>query len=169
MVFPSNLYTPLVHGCCSFQQLPYILSTVALYTILLVRCLTNRIVYKATVETNSTREPKVYIGSTETPFKHRYANHLMSFRYERYGNQTELSKYIWGLKRDGKTFRVRWDVLRRAPAYSCLSKRCDLCLTEKLTILTADRSTLLNKRSELVSKCRHQNKFYLSNFVGGVT
>ena len=133
------------------------------------RCLTSRIVYKATVETSNTRAPKVYIGSTETPFKQRYANHLMSFRYERYRNQTELSKYIWGLKRDGKTFRVRWDVLRRAPAYSCLSKRCDLCLTEKLMILSADRSTLLNKRSELVSKCRHQNKFCLSNFVGGVT
>ena len=133
------------------------------------RCLTTKIVYKATVHTNNTRPPKVYIGSTETSFKQRYSNHLLSFRRERYGNQTELSKYIWSLKREDNNFRVRWEVLRRAPAYSCLSKRCDLCLTEKLMILSADKSTLLNKRSEIISKCRHQNKFCLSNFVGGVT
>ena len=132
-------------------------------------CLTNKIVYKATVETDGTRAPKIYIGSTETSFKQRYANHLMSFRHEKYRNQTELSKYIWDLKREGKIFRVSWDILRKAPAYSNLSKRCDLCLTEKLMIISADKSTLLNKRSEIVSKCRHQNKFYLSNFVGGVT
>ena len=133
------------------------------------RCLTKRIVYKATVETNSSRTPRVYIGSTETSFKQRYANHLMSFRKERYENQTELSKHIWSLKRDGNNFRVRWEVLRKAPAYSCLSKRCDLCLTEKLMILSADKSVLLNKRSEIISKCRHQNKFCLSKFVGGIT
>ena len=102
-------------------------------------------------------------------FKQRYANHLMSFRHEQYGNGAELSKYVWRLKRDGKIFRASWDILRKASAYSNLSKRCDLCLTEKLMIISADKSTLLNRRSEIISKCRHQNKFYLSNFVGGVT
>ena len=85
----------------------------------------------------------------------RYANHLMSFRKEMYENQTELSKYIWSLKRDGNNFRVGWEVLRKAPAYSCLSKQCDLCLTEKLMILYSNKSLLLNKRSEIISKCRH--------------
>ena len=132
-------------------------------------CLTSKIVYKATVETDGNRDPKIYIGSTETPFKQRYANHLTSFRHGKYGNQTELSKYIWHLKREHKIFRVSWSILRKAPAYSDLSKKCDLCLTEKLMIISANKSTLLNKRSELISKCRHQNKFYLSNFVGGVT
>ena len=133
------------------------------------KCLTSSVIYKATVTEDGTSASKVYIGSAETPFKQRYANHLMSFRHDRYENQTELSKYIWRLKREGKGFNVDWDILRRAPAYSSLSKRCDLCLTEKLMILSADKSSLLNKRSEIVSKCRHQNKFYLSNFVGGVT
>ena len=132
-------------------------------------CLTTKIVYKATVETDDNRDPKIYIGSTETPFKHRYANHLLSFKHEKYGNQTELSKYIWNLKREKKIFRVRWNILRKASAYSNLSRKCDLCLTEKLMIISANKSTLLNRRSELISKCRHQNKFYLSNFVGGVT
>ena len=101
-----------------------------------------------------TRAPKIYIGSMETSFKQRYVNHLMSFRHEKYGNQTELSKYIWDLKREGKIFRVSWDILRKAPAYSNLSKRCDLCLTEKLMVISADKSTILAKRSEIISKCR---------------
>ena len=32
--------------------------------------------------------------------------------------------------------------------------RCDLCLTEKLKIIQEDPELLLNKQSELVSKCR---------------
>ena len=132
-------------------------------------CLTNNIVYRATVDTDGDCTPKVYIGSTETSFKQRYANHLTSFRHEKHEHRTELSKYIWKLKREGKIFRVSWDILKRAFAYSCVSKRCDLCLTEKLMILSADKPTLLNKRSEIISKCRHQNKFCLSKFVGAVT
>ena len=38
-----------------------------------------------------------------------------------------------------------------------------LCLTEKMFILQADKKNLLNKRSKLVSKCRHINKFLLKN------
>ena len=112
-------------------------------------CLTSKIVYKATVETDSSRHTKIYIGSTETPFKHRYMNHLTSFKHEKYGNRTELSKYIWNLKREGKIFPVSWGVLRKASAYLNLSKKCDLCLTKKLMIISANKSTLLNKRSEL--------------------
>ena len=31
-------------------------------------------------------------------------------------------------------------------------------------IISADPSKLLNKRSELISKCRHENKFYVENY-----
>ena len=121
------------------------------------------------MDAGSTSVPKVYIGLTETSFKQRYANHLMSFRRNKYENRTELSKYIWRLKHEGKGFHVDWNILRRVPAYSSLSTQCDLCLTEKLMIFTVDKSSLLNKRPEIVSNCRHQNKFSLSNFLGGVT
>ena len=113
----------------------------------------------------------MYIGSTETPFKQWVANYLTSLRHEKYENSTELSKYVWKLKREGKTFQINWSthVLRRALAYSSLSEHYDLCLMEKMTILSADRSLLLNERSDLVSKCHHQNKFFLLNFTGAVT
>ena len=35
---------------------------------------------------------------------------------------------------------------------------------EKLSIIKANKSSLLNKTSELISKCRHENKYYLKNF-----
>ena len=34
---------------------------------------------------------------------------------------------------------------------------------EKLMIINSKPDELLNKRSELISKCRHENKFYLRN------
>ena len=67
------------------------------------QCLTSKIVYKATVEMDNNHDPKIYIGSTETPFEHQYANHLMSFKHEKDGNRTELSKYICNLKREKKS------------------------------------------------------------------
>ena len=87
---------------------------------------------------------------------------MTSFRNEKYENRTELLKYIWQLKRADESFDIRWDIEQRATAYSCISERCDLCLSEKLLVFSANKTELLNKRSELVSKCRHQNKFCLS-------
>ena len=63
---------------------------------------------------DGTRALKIYVGSTKTSFKHRYTNHLVSFRDEKYGNRTELSKYAWSLKRNGKIFRLSWDILKKA-------------------------------------------------------
>ena len=33
------------------------------------------------------------------------------------------------------------------------------CLSEKVSIISADPDTLTNKRIELILKCRHRNKF----------
>ena len=58
-----------------------------------------------------------------------------------------------------------WKVLRTARTYSNITKRCSLCLHEKLAIITYPYpDELLNRRSELVTKCRHENKFLLKSF-----
>ena len=85
----------------------------------------------------------------------------MSFRNKGYKKETDLSKYIWYLKDKGEDFTIKWSVPAKASRYTCGSKRCNLCLTEKLLIAKADSRTLLNKRSEIMSKCRHRNKFIL--------
>ena len=105
-----------------------------------------------------------YIGMTTNPFKERYRNHTKSFKDKKYANETELSKYIWELKEKKRVFTIMWEILKRAAAYTIRARRCNLCLEEKLSILKADKRTLLNERSELVSKCQHQNKFNMSKF-----
>jgi len=53
---------------------------------------------------------------------------------------------------------IEWKILRHANLYKLCSKLCRFCLAEKFAILTGDSKIFLNKRSELVSKCRHKNK-----------
>ena len=40
---------------------------------------------------------------------------------------------------------------------------CYLCLNEKLFIIEHQGNNLLNQRNELISKCRHKNKFKFMN------
>ena len=68
-------------------------------------------------------------------------------------------------KRKNVAPALPWEVLRTEKTYSSITKRCSLCLHEKLAIITYPYpDQLLNRRSELVTKCRHENKFLLKNF-----
>ena len=128
------------------------------------KCLSKSVVYKCVVTTSNDR--KVYLGLTEDVWKKRYYNHTKSFRHEKYKNSTVLSNYIWELKKvPGEIPVLTWSIEKSIPAYSNTSKRCPLCLYEKLYIVTYETPLeLLNKRSELISKCRHENKYLLSNY-----
>ena len=58
-----------------------------------------------------------------------------------------------------------WSIAKKVLPDSNISKKCLLCLHEKLRIINYPRpEELLNKRSELISKCRHANKFLLCNY-----
>ena len=124
-------------------------------------CLESAIIYKA--EVNSTQGTKIYIGSTETSFKQRYGNHKQSLEKRAKSTQTSLSKYVWELKDQHIEHTVRWQIAKKCSPYKCGSRNCDLCLTEKFFILTADPLACINKNSDLLQKCRHRNKFKLSN------
>lgn len=128
------------------------------------RCQASGIVYEATV--SCLNETKTYTGLTETPFKVRYANHTLSFRNDRYRNSTELSKHLWQLKEKGQDSTITWAIKDTARPYNSATKTCNLCLTEKYWIISADKTKSLNKRSELVSTCRHAAKHRLANFTG---
>ena len=56
--------------------------------------------------------------------------------------------------------------MKSVPAYSNRTKRCLLCLhDEKLAIITFDKQNeLLNRQSEIISTCRHENKFLIANY-----
>ena len=61
-------------------------------------------------------------------------------------------------------YNIQWSVLLKGKDYQNITKRCKLCLAEKLEIIMTNKERSLNRRSELISKCRHENKFYLSSF-----
>ena len=47
-------------------------------------------------------------------FRFGYANHKKSFKGGVYENQTELSKYVCGLKHSGVDNEISWEVIKRA-------------------------------------------------------
>lgn len=122
-------------------------------------CLASCIVYKAVLKTQD--ETLTYFGASEGEFKTRFNNHKKSFKTVKYKNETELSKKIWSLKENAMEYNLLWSIEARAFPYSCGTRRCDLCITEKVCILRANTNGLLNKRTELLSKCRHRNKYLL--------
>ena len=112
---------------------------------------------------NSDDEKRVYFGASDTSFKERYRNHIRDFNHERYSKCTELSKYIWQLKRNKKIFSIEWKIVRKVYC-DAKSNYCLLCLKEKYFIINySHEDILLNKRSELISKCRHENKNMLAS------
>ena len=86
-----------------------------------------------TVTINS--DTHTYYGLCEGEFKSRYYNHTKSFRSRKYENETELSKFLWKLKDESKDYALSWDIAVRATPYKCGTRRCDLCLAEKVCII----------------------------------
>ena len=125
------------------------------------KCLAKSIAYKAEVTT--TDKCKLYYGTSDGEFKTRFNNHTSSFRHKRCSTDTELSKCIWKLIKEKIQYKIKWNIAAYPLPYKCGSRRCDLCLTEKLEIMREDPELLLDKRLELVSKRRHKNKFILAN------
>ena len=109
-----------------------------------------------------------YIGLTEQIFKNRPYKHKNSFKYESKRNSTEISNFIRDRKKDKINVDLDLSILDKAKLYSLASKECMLCLTEKYHIIFFTKN-LLNKCNELVTKFRHENKFYPPNYKGKQT
>ena len=86
-----------------------------------------------------------------------------SFTNRTLQNATELSKYIWKLKEKNTDYKITWKTLGKAQSYSNRTKKCNLCLLEKFFIICHPDKATLNKKSELISHCRHMSKFLLCN------
>ena len=124
-------------------------------------CLSECLVYNAVVNTSTTKH---YYGTCEKSFKERYKNHTSSFRNKSRQKSTEFSNDIWELKENGKNYTIDCLIAMKAHPYICGTRKCDLCLCGKLLIARANSAVSLNKHDEVVSKCRHMNKFTLKCF-----
>ena len=125
------------------------------------KCLQTCIVYKADVITN--KDSHIYYGASDGEFKSLYNNHTNSFRHRHHEQELELSKHIWKLQDKGINLNGKWSVAAYASTYRCGTRRCDLCLPEKYVTARANHKTLLNKKTEIISKCSHSNKYILNN------
>jgi len=128
------------------------------------KCRSTNVIYKCTVSAPN-KNDKVYIGLTEGEFKSRFYTHKQSFTKKKYAKSTSLSKYIWELKENNINPSLSWTIMKTAKTYSNITKRCNLCLQEKFEILYyKNQNELLNNKSEIISKCRHENKFLMANY-----
>ena len=73
-----------------------------------------------------------------------------------------LSIEYWTLKQKQRAPRLTWEIKGQYKAHNP-------CLNEKLAITDDPNKNLLNKRSEVISHCCHQNKFRLVNLASHKT
>ena len=135
------------------------------------KCKTDSLVYKATVTSKKSGNMDYY-GLTANTFKERYNSHCTSFRClskpessdkSKEVKKTTLTSHIQSLEEKGEKYSMKWQIQRRAFSYRPGCNFCSLCLTEKTQILLADPKKTLNRRTELLEKCRHKAKFKLNS------
>ena len=132
-------------------------------------CEASNIVYQALLEAEG--RSYNYFGMTSMTFKKRFYGHTNDFKYPKEeGKGTALSSKVWELKNAKKDFRIKWSIVDRAFGYTPGAKMCDLCSSERMHIALGRKGykrlppdcVLLNKRSEIMGKCRHKLSYTLS-------
>ena len=108
----------------------------------------------------------IYFELAKEKWRKTSHNHKKLFNHKRYSHETTFLSYVWHLKETlDVTPNLKWSVVRSAKLSSNISKKCFLCLYEKLVIITYRRQYKhLNKWLELFCKCHYENKCLLKNF-----
>ena len=127
-------------------------------------CLTPNIIYPGDITTDN--DHKFYYGTSEATFKKRHSNHTRDFKHVKYQHATEPAKHIkdmWQLKNNNFYYSIKWWIASKVYG-NANPLSCKLCLMEKHWIIKYfDDSNLSNKKSDVINKCRHQNKILLMN------
>ena len=112
-------------------------------------CQATSVIYQAKVKTATGPEKNIY----KTYRRDMEAKKLHTQIIIQQPKIHQLSKHIWKLMENNQAPEITWSIKTSAPAYTNITKRCMLCLQEKMTIITfPDEDSLLNRRSELISK-----------------
>ena len=129
------------------------------------KCLSNNVLHKANVTSKTENYGnKIYYGISQTKFKSRYANHQNSFKNRKYKTDTELSNEIWKIKKQNIKVDISWEIPGIHQSYNTSTKRCMLCLNKELAIALHKEDNILNKRTEIISKCRHSIKYNSASY-----
>ena len=89
------------------------------------KCLTDKVVYQATVTSQPDNQNKQYVGLAAGPFKHRWQGHKSTFNNESSAHKTTISHHIWNVKNEGKDFEIKWKLLGRASPFSPITGKCE--------------------------------------------
>ena len=130
-------------------------------------CKDSNLIYSASVSSMENGQEKVgkYYGQTSTTFISRYRNHMHSFKNKKLEKATELSKYIWNLKENKIKFEIFWKIERKANPYQPGGIFCHLCTSEAIAIgFHQGNECLINSKDEILSRCRHRDKWKLCKF-----
>ena len=84
-------------------------------------------------------------------------------RSKGYKHGLGLSKNFLSLKDSNTEFCLKWRIKTKPIPYKCGSRKCDLCLPEKVAITRLEKVDFLKKRTEWWSKCRHRGKSITAN------
>ena len=126
-------------------------------------CLTPKVIYCVDVSNKVNIGQNFYFGLVKTTFKDRCTNHKWDVKCIKYQYNTELTKYIWNLKNNSIKYNIQCKVVDKVYG-NANPTMCKLCLTEKLWIINhINDNNILNKKSELINKCRHLNRFLLKH------
>ena len=105
-------------------------------------CFTSNILCQATINCSDSKyKQKRYKRICETTFKKHYANHKKSFNLIKFKNDTILSIEYWNLKQKQQASRLKWEIKGQYKTYYPTLKKCNLCLNEKLAIITIQTKT----------------------------
>ena len=128
-------------------------------------CLSDNIVYQASVKNEDDEEVKSYVGLCSTRFKDRLAVHRQHMNNRAHRTKCELANHVWQLKDDGKRFTISWKILKKVKG-RLVGGACRLCTTEQLFIVEfPNKGELLN--SKCIEKCRHGAKYSLKSVQNG--
>ena len=98
-------------------------------------CDVGSVVYLALVTSQQLPHPKNYIGSSNN-FKKRIYRHRQSFRDISLKTDCALAEFIWSCQEKGFMPNVKFEVIHKVTEYSPETKKCYLCVCEKLAILS---------------------------------
>ena len=92
-------------------------------------------------------------------FASGYINNVSYIEQKR--NSTELSKHIWNLKDNNLSYAIKWKILCRAPHYSNVTKRCNLCIAETFHILCKPRNATWTNETDWLLSAGMKTNFVL--------
>ena len=80
-----------------------------------------------------------YVGMTQRKFKDRFIQHKHTLKNKSKSNATTLSAYAWDKQINTNT-DIKWNIIKKCSVYQPRNYNCDLCLTEKLCIISTQCS-----------------------------